>query len=407
MQRIRMSLPYYRQFGWDPTVVTVNPKYSDIVKDDLLFQSTPDGLEIIQVGALNKKYTSKLGLGSIALRSLNYYRRKVNAILKHTQYDLIFFSTTQFPICILGAYWKKHFSIPYVIDMQDPWVSDYYVSKPQNRRPKKFWFSFYLNKFLEPIAIKNANGLISVSDDYIFDLKKRYPEILRTNAVTITFGAFKLDFEIARKNEKSFADILSENTTNIVYIGRGGIDMHASIIPLFDYISKNSLLQLSKTKPIKFYFIGTSYAKNGTGDFSILPLAKKYGLEKMVIEITHRISYYHTLLTLVKADALYIPGSDDPKYSASKIYTYLLANKLILAIFNSKSPVIKILKTYGLKHIYNYENISKTDFDCFFKDLFELEGKDIEYNADALKAYSAEQMTLRQCSFFDKIVTDQ
>src|SRR5260221_13717689 len=76
---------------------------------------------------------------------------------------------------------------------------------------------------------------------------------------------------------------------------------------------------------------------------TLLPLAKKYEFNEMVVEITSRISYYYTLITLQKADALFIPGSDDPKYTASKIYPYLLTNKPLLTIFNKDSSAVKVI----------------------------------------------------------------
>ena len=32
MQRVRMSLSYFKQYGWDAEVVTVDPRYSELVK---------------------------------------------------------------------------------------------------------------------------------------------------------------------------------------------------------------------------------------------------------------------------------------------------------------------------------------------------------------------------------------
>ncbi|MDB5150602.1 MAG: hypothetical protein JWQ57_4622 [Mucilaginibacter sp.] len=80
MQRVRMSLPYFEEYGWDAEVVTVDEKYSEQVKDELLLQSLPAHIKIHRVKAFNKKWTSKFGLGSIALHSLWFYRQKVNAI---------------------------------------------------------------------------------------------------------------------------------------------------------------------------------------------------------------------------------------------------------------------------------------------------------------------------------------
>jgi hypothetical protein len=343
MQRIRTSLPYFNEFGWDATIVTVDEKYSEMVKDDLLSQSVPHYIKIYKIKALNKKLTSIFGLGTLSLRALWHYRQKVNAILKKEKYDLVYFSTTQFPVCILGAYWEKRFDVPYVIDMQDPWHSNYYKDKPKRQQPAKYWFSYRLHKYLEPIAMKYVDGLISVSENYIDDLRSRYQSLKQVPSSTITFGAFKPDLKIAAENQDKFKSLLQSGFINIVYIGRGGMDMHKAIIPVFEALKKGLRLQPKLFEKLKFYFIGTSYAPEGKATPTIIPLAKKYELDKMVVEITSRISYYHTLVTLQEADALFIPGSDDPKYTASKIYPYLLTNKPLLTIFNKDSSAVKVI----------------------------------------------------------------
>ncbi|QKJ30449.1 hypothetical protein HQ865_12005 [Mucilaginibacter mali] len=345
MQRVRMSLPYFKDFGWDAEVVTVDESYVDMVKDNLLLQSIPKDIRIHKVKALDKSWTSKIGLGSIALRSLLYYKQTVNALLKRGSYNLIYFSTTQFPVCILGAYWKRRYGISYVIDMQDPWHSDYYRDKPKSQRPPKYWFSYRLNKYLEPIAIKKAGGLISVSQAYIDVLKKRYPAIKNIPAETITFGLFEPDLEIAIKNSEAFPSVLNYGYFNIVYVGRGGADMHKAIAPLFSAFKNGLQTDKELFNKIKFHFIGTSYAPTGSGTPTIAPLAAEYGIEDHVIEITDRISYYHSLAILQKADALFVPGSDDPQYSASKIYPCLLMKKPLLTVLHPHSNVVNMLKT--------------------------------------------------------------
>jgi hypothetical protein len=405
MQRVRMSLPYLKQFGWDAEVVTIDASYSEIVTDKLLLQSVPDEIKIHVIKAFDKSWTSKLGLGSLALRSLWHYRQKVNQLLKTGHYDLIYFSTTQFPICILGAYWKKRFGIPYIIDMQDPWHSDYYVDKPREEQPRKYWFSYRMNKYMEPIAMKNADGLISVSDDYITDLKVRYPEIKNIPAATIPFGAFAPDLKIAEDNQTQFKSLLNPAFTNIVYVGRGGADMRQSISPLFKVVKEGLDNDAETFNKLRLYFIGTSYAPNGQGKSTILPLAEQFGIENNIVEITDRISYYHTLSTLKQADALFIPGSDDPRYTASKIYPYLLIRKPLLAIFNSQSSAIGILNEYGVKHVYSYNSTNniETRINDFLKEVAN-HAEQSHYNPEAVKKYSAENMTARQCNLFDTVL---
>lgn len=405
MQRVRTSLPYFKEFGWDAEVVTINENYAEMIKDDLLLLSVPPAIKIHKVKALSKKWTSKFGLGSIAIRSLKFFKVKVNELLQQSHFDLIYFSTTQFPVCVLGPYWKKHFGIPYVIDMQDPWHSDYYRNKPKSQRPPKYWFAYHLNKYLEPISIKKAGGLISVSQAYIDTLKKRYPAIKNIPAETITFGMFKPDLEIAQKNAQDVQDLLSADTFNVVYTGRGGVDMHKAIIPVFKALKNGLQTDKALFSKLKFYFIGTSYAPAGTGTPTIIPLAKEYGVEDHVVEFTDRISYYHSLIILQQANALFIPGSDDQQYSASKVYPYLMMHKPLLAIFHPQSNVVNILKACAENALaYTFETpaletVIQYTFTQWANGIF----NNVELN-DKADAYTAKSLTSKQVKLFNEVL---
>lgn len=405
MQRVRMSLPYFEEFNWQAEIVTVDEKYSDMALDPLLLQSIPPTINIHKVKAFDKALTSKIGLGSIALRSLWYYRRKVNALLKHRQYDLIYFSSTQFPVFILGAYWKRKFGIPYILDMQDPWHSDFYLSMPRAQRPPKYWFAYHFNKYLEPVAVENTNGMISVSENYIHDLKERYPVIKNIPASVITFGAFRPDLEIARNNQSAFPRLLDPQKINIVYIGRGGVDIRRSVFSVLKSFHKGLTNNRKGFADMVFSFIGTSYAPAGQGKPTILPIATELGITSHVTELTDRISYYHTLLTLQQADVLFLPGSDDPGYTASKIYPYMLSAKPILAVINSDSPANAVLSEYGAEFVYNYDNHPDIE-EAVIAFLSKLASGTLAapvYDERAIIKYDAVNMTRQQCELFDTV----
>lgn len=409
MQRVRMSLPYFKNFGWEAEVVIVDPAYTDMVQDELLVESVPSDITVHRVKALEKKWTSKVGLGGVAYRSLWFYRQKVNALLKANKYDLIYFSTTQFQVCVLGAYWKKRFNVPYVIDMQDPWHSDYYKDKPKEQQPPKYWLSYRSNKYMEPLAMKKVDGLISVSESYIETLKERYPRIKNIPAQTITFGAFEPDMKIAEQNQGRFDNLLQPGFKNIVYIGRGGMDMHKALTPVFEVLKKGLSEQPELFKKLRLYFIGTSYAPGSHGVPTISPLAEQLGVQENVIEIPSRIGYYHTLNTLRRADALLIPGSDDPKYTASKIYPYILTYKPLLAIFNSKSSAISILREFGAADVYSFDGTPdiRLKISTFFEQVVDNTISPPIYNPLTIEQYSAKMMTKYQCDLFEKVLKNQ
>lgn len=407
MQRIRMSLPYFKENGWKAEVITVEEKYLDIVQDSLLLQSIPPEIKIHRVKALSKNWTSKFGLGSLALRSIWFYWKKVNERLKEGEIDLIYFSTTEFPLCILGAYWKKKFGVPYVIDMQDPWHTEYYQTKPKNERPKKYWFSYRLHKYLEPIAMNKVDGLISVSANYIDTLKDRYKRLETKPNAVITFGAFDVDFKIAKENNAklNLAFKKKDGQVDLLYIGRGGHDMKSALQTLFSLIKKGLTEKPQLFNHIHMHFIGTSYAPNGKGTRTISPVAAAYGLASRVTEHTNRIGFYESLNNLQQADGLLIIGSNQAAYTASKIYQYILAEKPLLTILHPKSSATKIIANCNAGHLIGINEVNKNAFDIFCCYL-EKVNKQIPPNVNwkAFENYTASYMTKKQVMLFNKVV---
>jgi len=408
MQRVRMSLPYFRDFGWEPEVVAVALQHSDMTIDPLLTKSVPKDIVIHYVNALPKRWTAKIGLGSIALRSFLFYRRKVSQLLKAKKYDLVYFSTTQFPVCVLGAYWKKQFGVPYVIDMQDPWHSEYYEENPTEKRPAKYWFSYRLNKKLEPIAMKTVDGLIAVSEGYLQTLDKRYTRCNQVPQQTITFGAFATDFQIAREHAAEMPSVLAKDNQQIkiVYVGRGGKDMLEAVSRLFGTFQTGLAKDPQVFERFHFYFIGTSYAAAGQGIPTIAPLAKQMGIEAYVTEVTDRIPFYQTLNTLADASALFVPGSTDPQYTASKIYPYVLAQKPMLAYFHPASSVVSFLRSSGAGTVLTFDqNASAVEEKMlsFLTDVAYERLVSAPADHTVIERYSARTMTQKQCELFQAV----
>ena len=133
-------------------------------------------------------------------------------------------------------------------------------------------------------------------------------------------------------------------------------------------------------------------------------MQREAGVAEQVIEITRRISFYHTLATLQQADALFIPGSDDAKYTASKIYPYLSTQKPVLAVFNKASSALKILEEYGVENAFDYETVKPEEIINFLLHVLNDNFKPQNYNANAIENYSARQMARQECALFDEVI---
>src|SRR6476620_2061415 len=74
MQRVRMSLPFFRESGWEPMVLAVEPGGTESL-DPLLSATLPADVPIERVPSLPPGLTRPLGVGNVALRSLPWLYR--------------------------------------------------------------------------------------------------------------------------------------------------------------------------------------------------------------------------------------------------------------------------------------------------------------------------------------------
>lgn len=407
MHRVRTSLPFYAEFGWDAEVVTVDPQYCDVVLDDLLKRSLPEKVIIHRVKALDKRKTGKFGLGSIALRSLWYYFLSVNKLLRTNHYDVIFFSTTQFPVLVLGRLWKRRSNPKIVFDIQDPWHTDYYKTRPKTERPKKYWFSYHLNKMLEPIAMSAANGLISVSDGYLKVLHHRYPYLKSKPAAIIPFGMHMPDLHIARSTLHIQPSILeAKDKFNLVYVGRGGEDLLPALKLLMGAIKIGLQKQPELFRKLRVQLFGTSYAPAGCGKPAFSSEIQKQGLSNIISEITDRLPFYQTLNTLGDAQMLFLPGPEQPDYIASKIFPYLMVQKPILAILHKDSSGIPILSAYPNVSVFAFDQddslLIMNIYHCLCSEL--ATGTSLRNMPEHIdKGHSSAQLTILQTNLFNQV----
>src|SRR5436305_9432596 len=126
-QRIRMALPHLGEFGWDAHVLAVAAEDVEGFQDPDLVATLPADVPVTRVRAIPPQFTRKLGFGSLGLRSYWALKRAGTRLLQKKRFDLVYFSTTIFRAMSLGPLWKRRLGIPYVVDLQDPWVNDYYA----------------------------------------------------------------------------------------------------------------------------------------------------------------------------------------------------------------------------------------------------------------------------------------
>lgn len=411
-QRIRMALPYLKEFGWDATVLAVDPQYVEGIRDPLLEKTVPVDTPIFRTQALRSKLTRVVGLGSLALRAMVFLWRQGNRLLvREPKFDLIFFSTTMFPTLILGPLWKRRFGVPYIVDYQDPWISDYYARTKQIPPGGRFkyWFNGILARLFEPRVVRGADEFVVVSPTYTDDMISAYPFLRREQFTTLPFGAPELDFELLdslRDSAQQAAE--SKSAFNIAYVGAAGPFMATPLHVLFSGVAASREKSPNLWANVRFKFIGTSYAPAGRALKNVLPIATKCGVGDLVEENTDRLPYFDALREIRDADGLLIIGSESSAYSPSKVYPYILARRPTLAVLHPQSPATEILQQCVAATIIQFDDAGGTavlDVESGLTEFISNVRSDRLPATDwnAFSKYTAREMTRKLVTTFDRV----
>ena len=412
MQRIRMSLPYYRANGWEPVVLSVGPAWQGCIQDDEIAETLPPDIRIIRTRAFSARWTRRVGVGNIGLRAWPFFLLQGTRLLRREKFDLVFFSTTQFILFTLGPIWKLLIGIPYVLDVQDPWKTDYY-ERANSRKPPGGWkyqFARLQAWMFEGWCIRGACGIISVSVRYLDDLHKRYPRVAHTPAAVLQFGASQDDIaKAAQKPAPAGAFDRRAGEKHIVYTGASGPVMPHALLVLFTALYRYRERSPGKASRLRFHFVGTSYVIAGTGQFSVLPIAEQCGVGDLVEEIPHRIAYLDAIRIQQDADALLLLGSSDLAYSPSKIYQYYLTGKPILGLVFQDSVMEGLLDHLSCAYMVRFRETEPKDrayvdaasaFELILKDRL-MAGHPPRNDAFFHSNFLVEESTRRQCALFD------
>lgn len=412
MHRVRQSLPYFERLGWEPTVIAVTPEQCEAPRDPWLVETVPKNVRVIRVSAIDIRKTRRLRVGNLDLRALFFIERAGRRLLKEEHFDLIYFSTTAFLVMGLGALWRRRFGIPYVLDIQDPWRTDYYKQPDAPLPPGgrlKHGFMQALAGLLEPSTVKQAAHVLVVSPAYPDLLRKRYPTLRKEIFTVLPFGAPNVDFDIlTRKKEAHGVFNPDDGHIHWVYVGRAGGDMEFALRAFFIALQQARLAYPEALKKVCIHFVGTDYAAGSRARRWVEPIAEEYQVHDMISERPHRIPYAQALAALLDADAHIMPGSDDPSYTASKLYPYILARKPLLAIFHEQSSVHEVLgKTRAGQGIaFSHKDALEDVAAKITRSWFEGDAWAglPATNWQAFEPYSAREMTRKQCEVFNRVI---
>jgi hypothetical protein len=351
-QRARLSLPHWQACGWEAEVLAVRGEDVVAPQEPDLLATIPGDVPVHRVKAWPLRLSRRLGIGSLAWRAGGALRRTGDRLLSRGDFDLVFFSTSQFGVLSLGPRWLRQTGVPYVLDFQDPWVSDYY-DRPGAPRPPggwKYWLARRQALRDEPRCLRSAAGVVCVSPDYRDAFAARYPWFDKQRSLVLPFPAADVDIARLAAEAVEPSPALPPDRKHLVAVGALGPPLRRSIEALCSACARLRRENPAAAEKLRIHFIGTSY--DPAGRPSALPLAQAAGIADLVEEQTARVPFCDALRWMRAGDALLALGSDDPGYVPSRLANLLWLDKPILAIAAPASRLVGRLAEWHFAPVF-------------------------------------------------------
>jgi hypothetical protein len=343
MQRVRQLAWELPTLGWEVEILSPSSEYQPMTcvdEDSAAFFSTHSKVHCVP--QMWPGLFRIAGVGNIGWRALLPLWSAGKRLLQERNFDLVYISTAQFPLFLLGRLWQRRFGVPYVLDLHDP------LYKEGSRHPVwaqprlKHRVSNALAKQVEAYAAESARGLIAVSPNYIETLRLRHeathPAWLGPGRYgAIPFSALPRDLCEAAAGLALHAE-RNGPPYRIIYVGVGGSVMAKSFTFFSRALAGLRTRSGSLCDGIRVELFGTQLGWRPGEARALADIATKWGIGDLVREEPGRVSYRRSLELLLQSDGALIFGVEDAGYMPSKLFNYALSGKPLLATLHREGP---------------------------------------------------------------------
>jgi hypothetical protein len=411
-QRVRFIASHLHGFGWQPTVLTVDPAHYESTIDHDLERLVPASVAVVRTGAWSARWTRRFGIGDIGMRSLWHHWRALSALQQAEPFDLLFVSVPPYVPMVLARAARERFGLPYVIDYVDPWITDYYWKLPRAERPPKWAAAYAIARALEPTAVRRASAIVGVSRGTVENVLAPYAGSSAIVCGDIPFGAEQNDFEFVRadpRRNRIFDP--GDDKLHVSYVGVCIPQMTDVLRTVFDAVRLGLERSPKLFGRVRLHFVGTSYSARSQ-PFSASCLAEQCGVGPLVTERIERVPYLESLQILLDSHALLLPGTEEPHYTASKVFPYVLSRRPLLILFHEASSVVEILRRVHDSPVVTFSEAnppqsSVEEVHAALERILRLpRERQADVNWTDFDQFTTRAMASRLAAVFDRVVSD-
>lgn len=346
---------------------------------------------------------------TLSWRAYRPLRKLGDRLLSQRRFDLVYISCAQVNFYFLGVGWLRRWKTPFVIDLQDPWYSPG-LGRPAHLAIWRRRAGNLLAKYMERATLRRAAGLVSVSAQYLEDLKARYAgedwrSLTPRRQIAVPFGPSVADFHAASELPDPRTSDARDGGRTIVYTGAGGSIMEESFRKLCRLFAEARKRSPKEFAGLKIELYGTEPGAVGQ-EPRLSRIAAEEGVSDLIDERPARLSYLEALRRVQLADGLLILGVTDPAYNPSKLFLYALSGKPLLACMKSGTTVRTYFESLpNLGRLVQFESgkegcdpVALREVEAFLEDVSA--GRTVERRA-MLQNFLAPAMARRHADLFE------
>ncbi len=406
--RVRFFAKHLPEFGWEPIVITAKPEFYDWSLDEENERLLSDSLSVIRTDAWRSDWTRKVGIGDIGMRAFLFQWRALKKLCRETNVDLVFVPVPPYVSMVLGRLAHFKFGIPYVIDYIDPWVTEYYWKVPRDNRPPKWAIAYAMSRLLEPFALKKVGHVTGVSSGTTDSVVNRYEHLSVEQSSEIPYGVEESDFDYVREKPRPNPIFdRHDGLFHMSYVGACIPGMYPTVRAIFQAVKQGLQEQPAVFERLRIHFVGTSYSSAETSSGPLNEIACEFGIENLVTERPSRVAYLDSIQIMLDSSALFLVGSDEPHYTASKVFPYMLTAKPLFCAFHLASSVIDILEGSTQAVVVAYSDAAKLDTDLILRGIskvLSMQAKSSRPSITDMEHLTSRAMTARLALTFERVL---
>jgi glycosyltransferase involved in cell wall biosynthesis len=316
---------YLPRFGWN-TVVVAPPSMPDEPVDPALLRLVPEGTPVFRVPfptGLTGKIARRVG-GNIAW--LPPAIEECARIIPRFEPDAFLTSSPPPAVHYLGMYLKRHYGLPWVASLRDPWHTN---------RGHATWWRGAWTSLMEGRMVRRADAVVANTPLNLEGLRAAYPaQAKKMRAIPNGFDPEWFPPAPSRNGPPHELTLLHAGE---LYSGRDPR-------PLLDALARIKAEGIGKQWRLKLL----GRATEGLCD---LPAEISRRHLQGQVEVQEQVPYADALTQMMQSDVLLLLHSPGFRIGVpAKLYEYLGAGRPILALAEPEGDIAWVLNQSGVLH---------------------------------------------------------